>query len=737
MFINYNLPGTIDKVRLDQVIEDEAANAAADSVHLADNVKHITSTERTAWNAKADKTYIDNQLALKANSTDVNSLATAKADVSYVDTKIASLASGSPKAVYATLADLQAAFPTGDTNIYLVTADGNWYYWNSSAWVSGGVYQATSIADNSITPNALVTTQIPNKKTLASYTTISGTTSLYILNQILQKGLVNVVGNFIAGTQTIVLLRRNGNNLNFTVVATKQFTAVSGINTLITNFLATGDGTEYIGVIGAGIKYSTTGGNGWFEVPNFNTSSTSVGSTDNSSTTYDFGIYPTYQDVGIIDKINQVLPDVYTPVVKPFSKYDRTPGTTSIYIPVEPLKSGYLKVVLNSASAVTGKLYVLQKNGSNYTVKFVQSYSLTSGQNTLDTGYLCAGDGTEYIGFSGIPIYYNSAGGTGFFEKSETNNYKVGNIITSPSQSSTTIDFAIYYQYTSLIKSKLAQAIRTLIDQQHNFTDYIVVAKSGGDCTTVTEATAKLTNDTTVIYLMPGIYDGEAIDGFHTNYALNIVGMDRDLCIIQNSLASYETPPLEITRGVLKNVTVKALNDGTHVPSGASLWGTYAVHADWNSSSGHSLVFENCKLISYWNAAIGIGMQKDFDLIFRNCEMYTYSDYDAGNNVGLKNGAVLLHNNQGDAYVGDNQNVTLDNCRIYGNHGNSLRVEAMSDEISKMYIRAINTVTYTDALKHNSVSVSATKAGTQWQNTCNVFLKGESFGNSSPILNAQ
>lgn len=82
---------------------------------------------------------IDTQLAEKAKITDVNN-------------QIASVASGSPKGVYATLSLLQTAYPTGNTNIYVVSADGKWYYWNGSAWTAGGVYQSTGIADDSITP---------------------------------------------------------------------------------------------------------------------------------------------------------------------------------------------------------------------------------------------------------------------------------------------------------------------------------------------------------------------------------------------------------------------------------------------------------------------------------------------------------------------------------------------------------------------------------------------------------
>ncbi|MBA4294357.1 hypothetical protein C0431_15465 [bacterium] len=95
-------------------------------------------------------------LLLKANKDEVNDLASRKADKSYVDNnltaldvKINSQASGSPKGVYATLSALQTAKPTGDSNIYVVTADGKWYYWNGSAWTAGGVYQSTGLSGDS------------------------------------------------------------------------------------------------------------------------------------------------------------------------------------------------------------------------------------------------------------------------------------------------------------------------------------------------------------------------------------------------------------------------------------------------------------------------------------------------------------------------------------------------------------------------------------------------------------
>ena len=57
---------------------------------------------------------------------------------------------GSPAGVYATKAALEAADPNHN-KIYVVSADGKWYYYDNSesAWTEGGVYQSTSIDPDS------------------------------------------------------------------------------------------------------------------------------------------------------------------------------------------------------------------------------------------------------------------------------------------------------------------------------------------------------------------------------------------------------------------------------------------------------------------------------------------------------------------------------------------------------------------------------------------------------------
>jgi hypothetical protein len=64
--------------------------------------------------------------------------------------QVQSMSSYAPKEVYATVAELQTAFPTGTTGVYLVSADGHWYYWNGSSWADGGLYQSNQAIDDKI-----------------------------------------------------------------------------------------------------------------------------------------------------------------------------------------------------------------------------------------------------------------------------------------------------------------------------------------------------------------------------------------------------------------------------------------------------------------------------------------------------------------------------------------------------------------------------------------------------------
>lgn len=75
-----------------------------------------------------------------------------RAELNLVQDEVSAMAGGGPAGVYDTIADLQQADPD-HTRIYLVKADGEWYYYNNSTnqWKNGGVYQATGIGNGEVT----------------------------------------------------------------------------------------------------------------------------------------------------------------------------------------------------------------------------------------------------------------------------------------------------------------------------------------------------------------------------------------------------------------------------------------------------------------------------------------------------------------------------------------------------------------------------------------------------------
>ena len=128
--------GTLD-ARLESSEQDFVSYQADNTTQLALKVDKVVGKGLSTNDYDAAEKAEVAKIVLKANIADVN-------------TQIASVVSGSPKGTYTTVLALTTAIPAGDANIYLVTADGNWYYWIGSAWTAGGVYQATGIADTSV-----------------------------------------------------------------------------------------------------------------------------------------------------------------------------------------------------------------------------------------------------------------------------------------------------------------------------------------------------------------------------------------------------------------------------------------------------------------------------------------------------------------------------------------------------------------------------------------------------------
>ena len=148
---------------------------------------------------------------------------------------------------------------------------------------------------------------------------------------------------------------------------------------------------------------------------------------------------------------------------------------------------------------------------------------------------------------------------------------------------------------------------------------YIIVAKDGsGDFSSVTQAVAAAGNGT-IVFVKSGIYDNETVKAWGKN--ISIIGENSLSTVIKNGYNSYDRPPIEMSCGLLKNVTVYAYDGGR--PS-TQVWGwtAYSVHIDNDALFNNVLNIENCILKSDKNYGVGIGLRKG-TVRFANCRFYS------------------------------------------------------------------------------------------------------------------
>ncbi|UQQ90459.1 BppU family phage baseplate upper protein [Enterococcus faecium] len=128
-----------------EAVSKNVSSAQNDLTILEDRIDQANQKiDEVLSGANEFRTDIDTLKINKADKIDVNQA------LNQVNDRISNFPKGNPSGVYTTLADLKTAFPNGNSNIYVISEDGNWYYWSGSVWSSGGKYQETGIAENSI-----------------------------------------------------------------------------------------------------------------------------------------------------------------------------------------------------------------------------------------------------------------------------------------------------------------------------------------------------------------------------------------------------------------------------------------------------------------------------------------------------------------------------------------------------------------------------------------------------------
>lgn len=140
----------LNKVRIQLL--DENTGAVLEDVDVLTSAEAVTFEDGKKLSEVIPE--VTTQLAQKAEKSEINTLAYGKADKTYVDQQISSLGELKVSGVYTTLVDLQTTLPTGGTGVYIITTDGKWYFWNGTAWTSGGIFQSTQWLNALTTQNS-------------------------------------------------------------------------------------------------------------------------------------------------------------------------------------------------------------------------------------------------------------------------------------------------------------------------------------------------------------------------------------------------------------------------------------------------------------------------------------------------------------------------------------------------------------------------------------------------------
>lgn len=263
---------------------------------------------------------------------------------------------------------------------------------------------------------------------------------------------------------------------------------------------------------------------------------------------------------------------------------------------------------------------------------------------------------------------------------------------------------------------------------------YEVKQDGTGDYITISEALEVAeSQDTLLIY--PGIYE-ESIEVY--DKTINLIGTDRDYCILQYDSTQYNRIPLTFGAGYISNMTVYGYREdfekeGTAVYSTNDSYNNttiesirewqkmfpgYAIHIDQDYSYGKDIMIENCKIISNNSQCVGIGSRGNNKISFVDCELVS-------NGSG---GCIYLHNTQspdleGDAYF------TLKDCSLRNYKCPYVMSIHSMGELNPLYLTfqnvSVNTIAYERKGAYNSTNMNL------WQDvdTRAVLEKGVSYFN--------
>lgn len=304
-------------------------------------------------------------------------------------------------------------------------------------------------------------------------------------------------------------------------------------------------------------------------------------------------------------------------------------------------------------------------------------------------------------------IYYN-----------EFQQYLKGEIISASEGKLLQIPSECRYVTVSMHNENVEESF--FVQEKSSTKELIIVAAEDESYSSINKAVSDI-RENGVIIVLPGIYN-ENVKAWGKK--VTIYGADREKCILESNSGNYYTPPLEISAGYVKNMTIRAADRNTQ-PSSLP---AYGVHIEDHYLFNNTLTFETCTIYSDFNSAVGIGLRGGCSVEFIDVKL-----------IGKENG-LFCHDSAYSKYTGV-QDISLINCIVEGMEGeNAIRFDSQGVNGAVVNVLFINNI-----LKNNNAADEETLLYTRnnngkgtsenWMGLKNYYIREESCGNNIEELN--
>ena len=448
-------------------------------------------------------------------------------------------------------------------------------------------------------------------------------------------------------------------------------------------------------------------------------------------TTFNLLSIPRDSSVNLIKLDHDIKNTLYSSVIIDDSQVERkgTVGATDLYIINNNFENCVISsITLSCLGDTTGEVRIYERNGDIVTlVESITFDTRVLGTSTpkidvnrkVDNGYIGFTRGIGSINF----------GSKNTFGLLNCNGKKAETIFDI-----STVELFDNFSMKVLIETNKINIV-TKDELKNNISkinnSYITVDKNGnGDYTTIQEA---INNYNGIpIFVRNGIYEEGRIEC--SDKDITIIGEDKYRTIIKNKNGLYEEDCLYCSNGIFSNlqfISEYVNGESTEINQQN---GAYAVHVDSNNQANGTCVFNDCIIISDFNAAVGAGLRKNNTVEFNNCDLIS-RQYNRGQefaNGGM--GALFVHNNH--TGTGDNcpnQVLRLNNCRLKAKLKNVIRIQEISKNNAEAILDINNCLIYSET---NGVTGVIKYGNVNSFNEMNIWrLSNTSYGNTVKELN--